>query len=281
MFPVGVFDDDGLLELLRWRAYIIFPGDLAGFGLEGDNEAAPCAAGIGWVLWIGVLMAAAPDDDFPIGEDGRGHKDIGVVATGKAVDLGVERPELLAAGAIERVEHASRIAEENRAVRYQGGAQDAGPRADPVDASFSFFAERALVGVGGNPKFPCDGAVGLELVEGRLDHRAEVDMSVHHDGCGVDGADELFRPPGGKAPLLLELTGIVGGESFFRGVVAPAEHIEVVHRPVTGRDRRQLIGPCEGGSQNQQSNHGQRKCAHEMLVIPCSLRGNKADPSRR
>ncbi len=77
-------------------------------------------------------------------------------------------------------------------VSYQGGAQDAGPRADPVDASFSFFAERALVGVGGNPKFPCDGAVGLELVEGGLDHGAEVDMAVDHDGGGVDGADEFF-----------------------------------------------------------------------------------------
>src|SRR5262249_44357898 len=86
-------------------------------------------------------------------------------------------------------------------------------------------------------KGPFHLAVGGQLVERGLVHRAEIDTAVDNDRRGVDDTDLEVGSLGRKAPLFFQpATDVRPGQGGFTCIVTPTENITVVRRPVLGID---------------------------------------------
>ena len=140
----------------------------------------------------------------------------------------VHPPLFLAGVPIQRVDEPGECAEIDRVLGHQGGA------IDPVDDPHLGLVDAVVFLVEG--KGPFHLAVGGQLVERGLVHRAEVDAAVDNDRRGVDDADLEVGPLGRKAPLFFQPADVRPGQGGFTCIVTPTENITVVRRPVLGID---------------------------------------------
>src|SRR5205823_9495082 len=124
----GVLDGHGRVELLRLRADVVLPQDLAGARLQRGDEAAPRTAAVGRVGADAVLEAAASHDHLVFGQDRRREDAVGRVRAGERLEARVDLPPRLPVGAVERVDGAGDVTGVHRVVGHERGAHEAGGR---------------------------------------------------------------------------------------------------------------------------------------------------------
>ena len=137
----GTFHDDRRIELLRLRADVVLPDDLAGLRLERHQEAAAGAAGVLAVPAKSCSSVPPPKMTLPSARIGEAIKRLFQWAPGKLLRPAVDLPALLPGVGVEAVHPAAGIREVNGPVRDQRRAEDPRVRT-PRRAAFRSRAHR-------------------------------------------------------------------------------------------------------------------------------------------